>query len=176
MNMFSPEATYHPLGKRHPFRRTRLLSEYTRLNLQCFLWFGALGFHIHPSVPIRPDLKIADVAAGTALWLLELSKTLPLTTQLDGFDVAQDQFPHPDVLPSNVRLRRLDGRQDPPSSICGTYDVVHVRLLLGAIENNDPGPFIRHCLKLLSTSGLKNELEPTNGQPRTGWHVAMGRT
>ncbi|KAL9615980.1 MAG: hypothetical protein Q9160_009104 [Pyrenula sp. 1 TL-2023] len=123
----------------------------SRLNLQYYLWQNTVGYHLHPSVPQeRPDLKIAEVATGTGLWLSELSKTLPSTVQLDGFDVSSDQFPHPTFLPHNVRLQVADAREDPAPSICGVYDVVHLRLLLAVVENDDPGPFIRHCQKLLS--------------------------
>ncbi|KAK6826872.1 hypothetical protein RU639_004621 [Aspergillus parasiticus] len=63
-----------------------------RLNLQYFLWREVYGFHIHPSVHLPPsDNSIApsshpaipDVATGTALSLIDVSRDFP-HSRLDG--------------------------------------------------------------------------------------------
>ncbi|PQE22943.1 UMTA methyltransferase family protein [Rutstroemia sp. NJR-2017a BBW] len=44
-----------------------------RLNLQHYLWKDALKFNIHPSIKISNESTIADVATGTAAWLLDVA-------------------------------------------------------------------------------------------------------
>lgn len=131
----------------------RLTESLFRLNFQFYLWQEALGFSVHPAIDLnKPDLKVADVATGTGIWLTELSKHLPASAQLDGFDLSADQFAHPKCLPANVRLQICDATKNPPESLIGVYDIVHVRLLLAAIEGDDPSPVLCHCQKLLSKS------------------------
>ncbi|OKL60837.1 hypothetical protein UA08_03756 [Talaromyces atroroseus] len=136
-------------GKKYALPRG--LYPSARLNFQFYLWQEALGFIVHPSVDLaKPDLKVADVATGTGIWLNELSKYVPSSAQLDGFDLSTDQFPHISCLPSNVRLQIWDATQEPPESMVGVYDVVHIRLIEFAIEDNDPSIILRNCRKLLS--------------------------
>ena len=85
-----------------------------------------------------------------SVWLLDLAKTLPSSTQLDGFDVSASQYPHKLLLPSNVSLQTLDATDEPPLEFQGKYDVVHLRLFLIIVNNNDPTPIFNHCFKLLS--------------------------
>ena len=83
-------------------------------------------------------------------WLLDLAKTLPASTQLDGFDISASQYPHKLLLPSNVSLQTLDATNEPPQNLQGKYDVVHLRLFLIIVNNSDPIPIFDHCFKLLS--------------------------
>lgn len=125
--------------------------DHFRLNLQFYLWQEAIGFNLHPTVPVETkDWKVAEVATGTGLWLCELAKNAPSSAHFDGFDISTDQFPHPDSLPRNVALYQLDARSSPPEALCGKYDVVHVRLLFSVIDGNDPTNILSHCIKLLS--------------------------
>ena len=89
-------------------------------------------------------------ALRISAWLLDLAKTLPSSTQLDGFDLSASQYPHKLLLPSNVSLQTLDATNEPPQELQGKYDVVHLRLFLIVINNNDPTPILNHCFKLLS--------------------------
>ncbi|MCJ1404697.1 hypothetical protein MMC11_007923 [Xylographa trunciseda] len=134
-----------------------------RLNLQYYLWQEALGYKLHPAITIKNDgWKVADVGTGTGIWLCDLTKHVPLSSQLDGFDISSDQFPHSSCLPQNVTLRKLDAMSSPPDTLCGMYDVVHVRLLFGVIKQNDPTPVLKHCMKLLKPGGYLqwDEMDP----------------
>jgi len=75
-----------------------------RLNLQFYPWKDALGFNIHPSIPLYLP-AIADVVTGTGAWLIYLSRILPKSTRLDGFDGNLDQVPLAKWLPPNVSIR-----------------------------------------------------------------------
>ena len=56
-----------------------------RLNLQHYLWKAAIGYSVHPSVPISPTAVVADIAAGTGMWLVNMAQSYP-TVQFEGFD------------------------------------------------------------------------------------------
>ena len=123
-----------------------------RLNLQYFLWQRILKFTIHSYVKLPPGPKIADVATGTALWALDVAAEHP-TAQLHGYDVDTTQAPAPEWLPANLRISMWDLFQDPPLEALGTYDLVHVRLLVLLLSGLDPIPVIRRLASLLKPGG-----------------------
>lgn len=67
------------------------------------------------------SLKIADIGAGTGIWLLDLSEQLPSSVQLDGFDIDVSQCPPRAWLPSNVAMRKLDIDDEIPEELVGVY-------------------------------------------------------
>jgi len=56
-----------------------------RLNLQHYLRKAAIGYHAHPSIPISSATIVADIAAGTGMWLVDLAQNHP-KIQFEGFD------------------------------------------------------------------------------------------
>ena len=123
-----------------------------RLNLQYFLWQRILKFTIHPSVRLPPAPNIADVATGTGLWMLDAAQERP-NARLHGYDVDTTQAPAPGWLPANARIDRWDIFQDPPAQALGSYDLVHVRLLVLVLSGLDPRPVIRRLSSLLKPGG-----------------------
>lgn len=132
-----------------------------RLNLQHFLWREVFGFHIHPSVHLPPSDNstepsdhpaIADVATGTALWLIDVSRDFP-HSRLDGIDIDLTQAPHPGWLPSNITLQHWDVFTNVPASLECQYDLVHVRLLVLVLSGVDPMPVIRRLFQLVRPGG-----------------------
>ena len=83
------------------------------------------------------------------IWLLDLAKRLPSAT-LDGYDISARQYPPNEWIPNNVKLHIVDATRDPPQHLQGYYDIVHIRLFLSIVENNNPSRILNHCLKLLS--------------------------
>jgi len=134
----------------YTFERSHL--EAFRLNLQFYLWKDALKFNIHPSIPAFNSSAIADVATGTAIWLIDVARSLP-SAQLDGFDIAVTQAPHQKWLPSNIAIRHWNIFEDVPDDLIGKYDIVHVRLLVLVIDNADPRAVMRNLFKLLKPGG-----------------------
>nr|URT29631.1 AmpA [Beauveria felina] len=136
-----------------------------RLNLQFYLWKDALKFNIHPT--ILPSLSktavIADVASGSGIWLIDVSRQLP-EAQLDGLDYDLNQAPHQGWLPKNVKTRFLDLLADIPDDLVGKYDYIHTRLLVLVVESQNPRPIIRNLYKLLKPGGYLqwDELDTVN--------------
>jgi hypothetical protein len=126
----------------------------SRLNYQFYLWKETLPFILHPSISVPQDApSIADVATGTAIWLTDISGALPSTAKLDGFDIDLAQCPPKAWLPSNINLRAWNMFEEVPADLVGKYDVVHVRLILLVVQNNDPRAIIENLLKMLKPNG-----------------------
>lgn len=146
--------TQQDLTKAYLLKRDYMGS--SRLNLQYYLWKESLGFNIHPNIPVAsldPTARIADVATGTGIWLMESRSLFPPTAKLDALDVDLSCAPHPKWLPSNMSLRQWDMLSDVPEDLVGTYDFVHVRLILLVIKDSNPTKLINNLFKLLKPGG-----------------------
>ncbi|CAG8979354.1 hypothetical protein HYALB_00002480 [Hymenoscyphus albidus] len=139
------------LAKGQGYMLDRTHAAACRLNLQFYLWKDAIGFNIHPSIPISKSCIIADVAAGTGAWLLDVARTLP-NAMLEGFDNDLSQAPHEKWLPSNTSMRHWDIFKDLPEDLVGRFDFVHVRLLVMVVEGRPEG-VIRNLLRMLKLEG-----------------------
>ncbi|RDW76512.1 uncharacterized protein DSM5745_06504 [Aspergillus mulundensis] len=126
-----------------------------RLNLQHYWVTESLGYLLHPSIPVAPDAKIADIATGTGAWPVSYSlhAAVPSSVQIDGFDVTDDMFPPADWLPSNVSLRTLDVLKPIPAELKGVYDVVCIRYFGVQVRNNDPSGVLANLVEMLKPGG-----------------------
>jgi hypothetical protein len=120
-----------------------------RLNLQHYQHKQCLGYLLHPSIQIKPGMKIADVATGTGTWLLDLSDEVPEHCLLEGWDISNAQFPHKSSLPANVKFGVFDATAGIPKDLVEKYDVVHVGLL-ALVVKGDPAEWIQNLMRLLS--------------------------
>lgn len=152
-------------GQGYVLNRGRRHAAAGRLNLQFYLWKDSLQFNIHPSIlPHLPKTAaIADVASGSGIWLIDVSRQLP-HVQLDGLDYDLDQAPHVHWLPSNVKFIHLNILEDIPDDLVGKYDFVHTRLLVLVVESKNPRPIIQNLRKLLKPGGYLqwDELDTVN--------------
>ena len=119
----SPPAPDFNLADGHGYILSRGPSAASRLNLQSYLWRDALSYTIHPSIPpqIRPAPTIADIATGTASWLLDVARTYPTAT-LHGYDIDLTQAPHRAWLPSNLTITHWDIFSDIHEKMVGAYE------------------------------------------------------
>ena len=89
------------------------------------------------------------------MWPIEVSKALPPSTRLDGFDVSGDQFPPAEWLPPNVRLSTADAFAPVPEDLVGRYDVVHLRMMVLVVRAAaDLDGLLGNLVRLLSTCCL----------------------
>ncbi|KAL8811346.1 MAG: hypothetical protein Q9200_001873 [Gallowayella weberi] len=107
------------------------------------------------------NVRIADLATGTAIWAIDVSHDFPLA-YIDGFDINLQQCPPPEWLPRHVTVRRWDIYFALPPELEGSYDVVYIRLLLLVVKDNDPRPILRNALRMLKKGGYLqwDELDP----------------
>ncbi|KAI9036026.1 class I SAM-dependent methyltransferase [Aspergillus affinis] len=126
-----------------------------RLNAQHYLWKDAVGSNLHPAIPVPnkgKDVRIADIGTGTGIWMTDISREYP-AAEIDGFDVSFDQCPQAQWLPKNTSLRYLDLYQSLPDDLHGVYDIIHLRLFLVVIRDDDPVPVLRNLVKMLKPGG-----------------------
>jgi hypothetical protein len=89
----------------------------------------------------------------TSIWAIEVAKQHP-DLQVDAFDIETSQAPHKQWLPTNVGLGEFDAlATELPSHVNGRYDVVHVRLSLCIIRNNEPQSVIKNLMMMLKPGG-----------------------
>lgn len=80
-----------------------------------------------------------------------MSRKLPSTAQLDGFDISLEQAEPLAWLPSNVSFREWDIMTDVPADLIGKYDVVHIRLFIFVVPVEEgPKAILEKLIKLLS--------------------------
>jgi len=125
-------------------------------------WLKKLvGCNVHPAIPVeKPGLRVADVATGTAIWLLDLAKTLPDDTQLYGFDISAAQFPAPESRPSNVFLYEQSVTNAFPEEYHGSFDIVAVRLITAGLRGDDWETAVKNLFLLLKPGGYLQWIEP----------------
>jgi len=125
----------------------------TRLNSQFYLWKSELGYNLHPRIPTPPpDARIADVATGSGVWLLDLARELP-GRRLDGFDISLAQVPPLHWLPTNISFREWDMLSEVPNDLIGKYDVVHIRLVILAVNSKQAVQLISNVARMLKPGG-----------------------
>ncbi|OCK76944.1 S-adenosyl-L-methionine-dependent methyltransferase [Lepidopterella palustris CBS 459.81] len=124
-----------------------------RLNLQHYQMKETIGYLLHPDIRVSEGMRIADIACGTGMWLLDLSSEVPESVTLEGFDISDDQFPHMSYLPKNIKLKTLDATGPVPEELVGRYDVVHVALLTLVVKDGEPGVWIRNLMSMLEQGG-----------------------
>ncbi|KAK6544325.1 hypothetical protein TWF694_001025 [Orbilia ellipsospora] len=139
--------------------------EKARLNIQHRVFVENLGFLLPPSI-LGPsgseNLVIADIATGTGIWIEELSKSLPPSCVLHGYDITDRQFPNPANIPPNLKFSLLDIFEPIPEALYEKYDIVHIRLLCMVLKVNEWYNVIANIRKLIKPGGY---LVWTDGNP-----------
>lgn len=79
-----------------------------------------------------------------------MARTLASSAQLDGFDNNLSQCPPKEWLPDNVNIYDFDAFADLPEHLIGKYDILHIRLFLLIVQNNDPMPLLKTFIQMLS--------------------------
>ncbi|KAI2991942.1 hypothetical protein CBS147343_8133 [Aspergillus niger] len=133
-----------------------------RLHLQHLLYQSTLGYLLEPAVEkavatTQQPLKIADLACGNGVWLIDLHTQLAkenITAQLDGFDINPINFPAAAYLPASISLQQLDILAKPfPAHLLGTYDVVHIRAFSSVVSGSNLTPILSAASSLLKPGG-----------------------
>ncbi|KAF3071092.1 methyltransferase [Daldinia childiae] len=128
---------------------------YGRLNDQFDIVTENIGYLLHPSVvttlPANPC--IADIATGTGRFLFRARELYPNAT-LEGFDISPALFPLKNELPPNLALAVLNIKQPAPEELHGKFDVVHVRMLVAGMSQNDWAPAVENITRMLKPGGF----------------------
>ncbi|KAJ5093494.1 hypothetical protein N7456_009355 [Penicillium angulare] len=135
-------------------------TETERLNKQHrFLLAVSDGKLIHPAIPTDNITAVADIGTGTGVWLEDLAKILPFSKSLNlhGFDISSAQFPPGnEVIVSgkpSIPLTVHDALNPYPVEHQGRYDLVHIRLLVAGIKEDDYAVVLKNARDLLKPMG-----------------------
>lgn len=109
---------------------------------------------------------MADVGAGTGIWLRDVASQLSTIPTLKGeprsfhgFDISDAQFPvNP---PSNMRFTVQDILQPFPEEERGKYDLVQARFLILALKAKEIETAVRNLTQLLRKSAPSVVLHET---------------
>lgn len=124
-----------------------------RLHLQHFFCVLSLGYHLHPDIPHKENVRVADIGCGTGIWAFEVARTLPHGGKVDAYDLNLAQCPPKEWWPENVAFAELDILKPWPEYLIGTYDVVNIRHFICVVAGNDPLTLLSPLLKLLRPGG-----------------------
>ena len=80
----------------------------------------------------------------------ELTRELPGSAQLDGFDISDAQFPPKSWYPENVSLSKLDIFKPLPEELKGKYDVVHLRYFMTIAKDHTVQTVVDNLNAMLS--------------------------
>lgn len=82
------------------------------------------------------------------IWLRELAKSLPASSQLDGFDLSDSMF-NRENLPGNIEFHNQNFLEPFGEHFLGKYDVVNVRVMVVALSSDEWEPAVRNLMTLL---------------------------
>lgn len=97
--------------------------------------------------------RVADIATGTGLWIVSIAEHLPPAADLWGFDLDVTKIHQNIKSASNVQFQQHDALIPFPEEIQGTFDLVHVRLLVLGLKTDDWDIAIRNAIALLKPGG-----------------------
>lgn len=137
---------------REPYRLNRDLLSSARLHLQHAVFVNALGYLLHPAVPIGPASLVAEIATGTGIFALGLAAAHP-DARIEASDISLAQVPAQHWWPANATFAVLDVLQDPvPTTVLERYDVLCLRHFV-SLQPGDPRPLIARLLAMLKPGG-----------------------
>ncbi|KAL3465043.1 S-adenosyl-L-methionine-dependent methyltransferase [Aspergillus heterothallicus] len=110
---------------------------------------------IHPSIPKEHIRSVADVGTGTGIWLKAVSQVLDNKPDsgvyYHGFDISDEQFP---TAPApNLHFSTHDITLPFPDEHRNRYDLVHVRLLVAALDETDYAKAVANLSAILKPGG-----------------------
>ncbi|KAJ4294978.1 hypothetical protein N0V90_006986 [Kalmusia sp. IMI 367209] len=134
----------------HSYFLSRGFSANARTALQHYLYKDQLDYLIHPKIPTNKEgLRVAEIGVGTSIWMIELSRELSSTAQLDGLDVEFAQCPPKEWLAPNISWITHDIFSEPPAKLIEVYDVIHVQLFITILRDGNPVPMLKNLMKML---------------------------
>jgi SAM-dependent methyltransferase len=137
---------------RDPYPLNRDLLASARLHLQHAVVVNALGYLLHPAVPVGPTSLVADIATGTGIFALALAAAHP-EAHIEASDIDLAQVPAQHWWPENATFAVLDVFQNPlPAPLLERYDILCLRHFV-SLQPGDPRPLIAGLLSMLRPGG-----------------------
>lgn len=98
--------------------------------------------------------RVADIGTGNGLWLLDLAKSdQHAGWTLDGFDISSAHFPGQQQTPHNVTFNIADMKKGFEASFHHKFDLVHLRLVNIALNEDEWKTTLTSVRMLLKPDG-----------------------
>lgn len=136
------------------YRDREAEEESRRLDGQHDLMMDILsGQLLHQCIPpLQGHSAIADVGTGTGSWLIDIARSFGEVSdkkiRFVGFDISSAKFRISDE--TGVEFVTHDMTTPFPPEYHGKFDVVHLRLLVVAIREDDVSSVVENVMQLLS--------------------------
>lgn len=150
----------------HESTRDGIEHESDRLDFQHYFCHDVMDGellppHITKELAACASPRVCEIATGSAIWLREMSKTLPASAELFGLDFDTSKFPEAETLPSNVRLELANAYEPFPDEYRNRFDVVHLRHFILATKKGQCVALVQNLLSLLRPGGWLVWVEAT---------------
>lgn len=112
------------------------------------------GYLLHPSISkhLKEGSVVADIAAGTAIWIIDVAKKFP-QVQCYGLDISDAQFLPKDQMSSNITLGIADAKKEFPKELHGKFDAVQIRYLYAVLWTEDDWKLVARNVKTILKPG-----------------------
>ena len=140
--MSEPEA--YLFSQRNRQEAHRLENQHSLLKKFCG------GRLLHHAIPLdKVQNAIADVGTGTGVWIRDIAKSFegPPNPRLVGFDISPAQFPSQKT--PNIEFVVQDILNPFPVEYHGKFDLVHVRLLVCALQKESLREAVKNIVAIL---------------------------
>ncbi len=154
-------------GRRHllnaPYMLPKDGQETNRLDIQHVLLSSLLGGNI--VAPIENPTSILDVGCGTGRWCQEMATTFP-HAHVTGVDIVipEQELPHNSTFLAGDILQGLPFADE-------SFDVVHQRLLIGAIPAEKWQEAVNELVRVTRVGGWIEVVESEGAFPNSGSHT-----
>jgi ubiquinone/menaquinone biosynthesis C-methylase UbiE len=129
-------ATHHVENEAPLYIIPTLDAEKKRLSLQHTVIVRQFGWHLHPSIRVKPEDEVLEVATGTGIWALEFAKMSPPSLKIEACDINTTYFPAPKDIPQNVHFSEQSVLAL-PQAWTNKFNIVHQRLLICGLSTDN---------------------------------------
>ncbi|KAF9449393.1 S-adenosyl-L-methionine-dependent methyltransferase [Macrolepiota fuliginosa MF-IS2] len=126
---------------------------------------------IHIPIKLDEGGAILESGTGSGIWLLDLAKTIPDTSEIIGIDIAPNLFPQPSTLPLNVKFHVQSVLTLSPEWT-NKFDFVHQRLLVLGLREAEWKIALSEIYRVLKPGGWVQLVEINNSE-ESGPMLAM---
>ncbi|MCJ1312095.1 hypothetical protein MMC25_005769 [Agyrium rufum] len=158
-------------------------AESKRLDDQHRFFLSLSGGQLaHSTVPLKHLNAIADIAAGTGIWLRQLaSKVEPTPDKAGkhpafvGFDISSEQYPPQEEWEKGLNLVVHDMTKPFPTEYHDTFDLVNVRFVSYVLQAADMVTVVENIVQIIRPGGYLQWQECDAGDSWTTPETDMAR-
>jgi len=102
---------------------------------------------------LGPGSCVLDAGTGTGAWLMDLAQNVEHSVELQGIDVSPNNFPNPEIIPSNVHFS-VSSVTNLPQEWTNKFDVINQRLLIFGLLEVEWPQALAELFRVLKPGGI----------------------